>query len=180
MYKFILLIISGLLIFSTVPLGSQNNQNSGGTTGIRRIGFTEPDSLDKLKKIYPKTAFVQKGTLEYTFSLYTIDSVKLIKGTLSFDNPDPVGIQRMCNENNLDVLMLTRLVFIYQKLHKYYQAEAELKFFDRQGNLMFQAKCNTFRGKNYYPYPELYEVERDALNCGIGKFAKEFKLKKRK
>ena len=27
---------------------------------------------------------------------------------------------------------------------------------------------------------ELYEVERDALNCGIGKFAKEFKLKKRK
>ena len=48
------------------------------------------------------------------------------------------------------------------------------------GSLVFRSDCNSMFGKKYYNYPELYEVERDAMNCVIKKFAKEFKLKKRK
>ncbi|HTX88378.1 MAG TPA: hypothetical protein VMC08_05265 [Bacteroidales bacterium] len=169
--------LTGILL-GPMPLTAQKSE--AGPGGIRRIGYLEPDSLAKLKKIYPKTAFMQKGTVEYAFNLYAIDTVGLVKGTLGFDQPDAGEIISLCKENNLDALMLTRLNFLYQKLHNYYQAEVELKLYDRQGNLISNPKCNTLHGKSYYPNPELFEVERDVLNCAIGKIAKDLKLKKKK
>jgi hypothetical protein len=176
--------LSALLI-GCATLGSKTLYKSDTSTRINTIGFTTLDGDSVVSKIFSETSNVFEKTVFETFHDYRLYDIKPIDTQLSIVNSDTSKIAKICQENNLDALVVSRLTFIHTTysvdfipVAKNYDTEVTMKLFDKSGKLIVAVSHNTYKGNSYMTAPTARRTIHDGTEGAIRKMVKELGLTK--
>lgn len=94
-------------------------------------------------------------------------------------------IRKICNENNLDGFVVSKLKFIHVTYSMYFipiaknwDTEVEMKLFNSTGNLMLTVLHNTTKGNSYFMPPTADRTIHDGTEGAIKRIIKELSLTK--
>ena len=174
-----------ILFVSCATLGTKTLYKSNTNSGIKKIGFTRLDGDSIISKIFPQTDSIFTRTFVAIFKSYNINDVTSLDNEFSIYNPDTIAIAKICNDNNFDALIVSRLKFIHVtysmnfiQIAKNWDTEVEMKLFDKSGNLMLTVLHNTTKGNSYFMPPTADRTIHDGTEGAIKRIAKEFRLTK--
>lgn len=174
-----------ILLASCSAHGSKTLYKSEVKPEIKRLAFSKLDGDSIVSKIFPQTDSVFTNTLVKTFTTYNLNDIISINCELSIDNPDINIISQICEENNLDGIVITRLKFIHVTyrmnfipIAKNWDTEVEMKLFDKTGNLVLAVLHNTTKGNSYFMPPAADRTIHDGTVGAIKRLIKEIGLTK--
>jgi hypothetical protein len=179
------LLLLSILFTGCATLGSKTLYKSAPTTPIKTIGFSNLDGDSIVSKIFPQTSDIFKKTVFETFQNYHLSDIRSIDNELSVVNSDTSKIAKICQENNLDGLVVSRLTFIHVTysvnfipIAKNYDTEVTMKLFDKNGKLIVAVSHNTYKGNSYMTAPTANRTIHDGTEGAIKKMVKELELTK--
>lgn len=176
LFAFVLITLSGCATFGTKTL-----YNSGNKILPKKIGFTKLEGSMIINKIQPITDSVFNSAFIQSFKKYGIADVFPSQTELSFDAPDQNAIAQICRDNNLEALVVSRLMFINVSYSVYlipigksWDTEVKMKVFDSNGSLLLAVSHNTANGNSYSNIPVPEKTIFDGAKGAIKRIAKEF------
>jgi hypothetical protein len=178
-------LVVAIAFTSCTALGTKTLYKSETKHEIKKIAFSKLDGDSIVSKIFPQTDSIFIKTFIETFSTYKLNDIIHFNAELSITKPDINKITQICDENNLDGLVVSRLKFIYVTyrmnfipIAKNWDTEVEMKLFDKTGNLMLTVLHNTTKGNSYFMPPTADKTIHDGTAGAIKRIAKELGLTK--
>ena len=180
---YLLLVVFCFVSCST--LGTKTLYKSDIKNPIKKIGFTKLDGDTIVSKLFPQTDSIFKKAFLETCKNYNLNEVFPLNKELSIGQPDTTSMAQICNEKNLDGLIVSRLKFIHVTYNmnfipiaKNWDTEVEMKLFDKKGGLLLSVKHNTTKGNSYFMPPTADRTIYDGTEGAIKRIAKEMSLTK--
>ena len=181
---FFFLILS--LFCSCAAVGTKTLYKNNVGHHLERIGFNQLGNDNETYEIFPQTNKIYATTIFETFSEYGIDDVEELSSTdIEFDHPNIDRIIEICEEHDLDGLLISKIKFIhvtytvfYVPVAKNYDTEVEMKLFSKNGNIILSTKHNTLKGNSYMMPPPADRTIGDGTKGALRRITKELGLKK--
>jgi len=182
--RFILLFafIATLLHSCSVFVGTKTLYTARNIEKINKWGYVNLENDNTLSAIYPRPHAVFTSTIIETFAKHSLEAPKEISVSLSFENPDPVQIISICEENNLDALLLSKLKFLnvthyinFIPVFENIDTEVEMKLINKEGKVVAITRHNTLKGSDYMLPPTTERTIHDATERALKKIIKIIK-----
>ena len=179
------LLVFVVLLTSCASLGTKTLYNADNKGEVRKIGFSKLDGNSIVIRIFPKTDSIFRSTFVNTVNKFNLPTPFFWDNEISIEKADTGAISRICKENNLDGLIVTKLKFIntsysvyFVPIGKSYDTQVEMKLFSNNGNLLYGVKYNTMNGNSYLDLPTADRTVHDGIVGAINKIAKGMGWKK--
>ncbi len=178
-----LFILAGFIIsllYSCASFGGKTiYRQTNYTNKIKSIGYTNLENDTLLTKIFENTNKIYKETVKTFLIPYQIKTVEFEKNALNFSNPDTNTIIKICNNYDIDALILTKLSFINVTYSIYLipyaknlDTEVEMKIYDKSGKLISHTLHNTLHGNSYMFPPPTERTIKDGTEGNLKRIAK--------
>jgi len=176
----IFLITIAILSYScSVFVGTKTLYKAHSVEEINKWGYTNLENDNTLSEIYPRTHAVFTSTITETFAKHSLEAPKEIVAHLSFENPNPIQIISICEENNLDGLLLSKLKFLnvtyyidFIPVFENIDTEVEMKLLNKEGKVVAITCHNTLKGSDYMMPPTTERTIHDATERALKKIIK--------
>jgi hypothetical protein len=141
---------------------------------LHAIGFVDLSNDSSLAKVFPPTNDIFKQTVPEAFENKGMKGVQHMPYLFNFDNPDVGTIKNVCQQNNLDAILISHLRFINVAVRRYYRmgqvqhhTEVAMKLYDKSGNLLYNITYNTYYGNTYNTRPTAKMTIQDGTRGAI-------------
>lgn len=172
--------MSALFLNSCARIGTQTLYRTPENFYIQKVGFSQFEGDNIINKAFPHAGNIFATTVIQTFNEYGFKKPKNIMSKISFEYPDNKEIIKICNENDLDGILLTKLKFIHSTYDIYsiptfqnYDTEVEMKLIDKFGILLINTKHNTFTGNSYIMPPTADRTVHDGTKGALKRMIEE-------
>ncbi|MCL2290369.1 MAG: hypothetical protein FWC34_06660 [Bacteroidetes bacterium] len=177
--KILFVIIAVLSHSCSVFVGTKTLYTARNIEKINTWGYTNLENDNTLSTIYPRTHAVFTSTIVETFAKHSLEAPTEVSANLSFENPDIVQIISICEENNLDGLLLSKLTFVnvtyyinFVPVFDNIDTEVEMKLFTKEGKVVAITRHNTHKGSDYMMPPTTERTIHDATARALKKIIK--------
>ena len=179
--KFKILFVSVTLLLNScsILVGTKTLYSARNIETMNVWGYTNLENENTLSDVYPRTHTVFTSTIIETFAKHSLKAPIEIFAHLSFENPDPVQIISICEENNLDCLLLSKLKFVnvtyyinFFPVFDNIDTEVEMKLFTKEGKVVAITRHNTHKGSDYMMPPTTERTIHDATERALKKIIK--------
>lgn len=174
-----------LILSSCASLGTKTIYKKEIKLSLNKIGFTKLEADSLVLNYFPKTDSVFNKTFIESFKSSTVNEITELKNKLTYENTDPKAVKNICAENNLDGLIVSKIKFIHVTYYvsivpvaKNWDAEIEMKLFDKDGRIILITSHNNTKGNSYILPPSALKSTRDCTKGNIKRIIKELALKK--
>lgn len=144
---------------------------------IRNIGYCDLYDKVMLSSIFPRTNDVFNIAINECILNHGFSSPLRIESVIPEDKN---SISGLCENNSIDALLFTNLKFISATYSMYFipvaknlDTEVEMRLYDRQGNLLYSTKHNTFKGNSYMSSPSAERTVYDGVKGAWKRIARE-------
>jgi len=179
-------LIISFVFTSCAALGTKTLYRNEIYPEIKKLAFAKIEGNRMVAKKFPQTDSIFNKTFIETFNSYNLYNIVPLNSTFLIDKPDTSKIIKICNENNYDGLVITRIKFIhisyafdFSSVAKNWDTEVEMKLFDKTGNLLLSILHNTIKGNSYFMPPIAERTVHDGTAGAIKRMAKELGLTKK-
>lgn len=177
------LLLNVLILSSCNSLGTKTLYKKDVEQKYNRIGFTMLDCDTSLLKTLPKTDSIFNHTFKEEFKNSSVKGVYEFKNRKSYLNSDYQEIKKICNENNLDGIIVSKITFVRVTYTLYgipvaknWDAIVEMKLIDKIGRVILIVSYNNSKGNSYLVPPSSDVSTRDCTKGAIKRIKKELKL----
>lgn len=179
MKKLIFLIFIFFLVGCTA-LGTRTIYKAKTQKTVQRMGYCTLSNIDDLSSICPEIAYVFDSTICKFSNIYSLDIPLKIR-SIESDSINKDLISEICEQSNLDALLVTNLQFIRTTYTLYYaipimsnyDTEVMMQLYDRGGELLYATKHETRRGNSYMKTPTTERTVHDGVKGAFARIAKE-------
>lgn len=166
---------------SCAAIGTKTIYRTNAVPNINSIGYCELSDDEFLTSIYPQTNDVFNTAIEKIVENYGLPTPKRIE---FIDKNITTLISELCEANNIDALLITHLRFVnttytmsFVPVADNLDTEVQMMLYDKQGDLLFSTKHNTFSGNSYMKLPPTHRTITDGIKGAFKRIAKEMGLK---
>jgi len=179
--RFIILfaILAILLHSCSVFVGTKTLYKARNIEEISKWGYVNLENDHTLSEIYPRVHAVFTSTILETFAKHSLEAPTEIFANLSFENPNLAKIISICEENNLDGLLLSKLKFLnvtyyinFMPVFENIDTEVEMKLINKYGKVIAITRHNTLKGSDYMLPPTTERTISDATERALKKTIK--------
>jgi hypothetical protein len=181
-----------VLFSSCASVGSKTLYRVDHKINLEKIGYAPLDFdttfvHDNLVsfQVYSNASNIYSQTLSKALKSNGYINGNEIHFKVSFSNTNKQQIINICNANNLDGLIVSKLIFIniiyypsYSPIMKDYDTEVEMELYDKNGELQISTKHNTFIGNSYMLKPTTNKIIHDGTMGAFNRIMKEIKKTK--